>query len=74
MRLLARSGTLSLSLGDAELARWLNGGPGTPGAYQSDQANLAYGLYPDWRGRGFATHAVRIAVEFCVPTLLSTQH
>jgi RimJ/RimL family protein N-acetyltransferase len=92
---------------DAELVRWLNGGPGTTGsvrryveqiqqmwenhgpvftfairlaaedtlvgtidvqlkqdAYRSDQANLAYGLYPYWRGRGFATRAVSLALEF----------
>jgi RimJ/RimL family protein N-acetyltransferase len=92
---------------DAELVRWLNGGPGTTeavqrhveqvqqmwenrgpiftfairlaaegtlvgtidvqltqDAYRSDQANLAYGLYPDWRGRGFATRAVSLAREF----------
>lgn len=28
------------------------------------QANLAYGLYPRWRGQGFATRAVLLAVEF----------
>lgn len=92
---------------DAELVRWLNGGPGTidsvqrhvevvqqmwenqgpiftfairllaedtlvgtidvqlnQEAYGSDQANLAYGLYPDWRGRGFATRAVNLALKF----------
>lgn len=92
---------------DAELVRWLNGGPGTTEsvrrhiehiqrmwendgpiftfairllaedtlvgtidvqlnqvAYRSDQANLAYGLYPDWRGQGYATRAVGLAVEF----------
>lgn len=95
---------------DAELVRWLNGGPGTTesvrkhvehiqqmwekggpiftfairlraedtlvgtidvqlnqDAYGSDQANVAYGLYPDWRGRGFATRAVSLAVEFMRP-------
>ena len=36
-------------------------------AYRSDQANLAYGLYPDWRGRGYATRAVSLAVEFLRP-------
>jgi RimJ/RimL family protein N-acetyltransferase len=92
---------------DAELVRWLNGGPGTTesvrrhiehiqqmwenhgpiltfairlvaedslvgtidvqlnqDAYRSDQANLAYGLYAGWRGRGYVTRAVRLAVEF----------
>lgn len=92
---------------DAELVRWLNGGPGTsetvsahiqrvgamwaaggpifgfgiraaPGdvlagtldvqlhqPYASeDQANLAFGLYPVWRGRGLATRAVLLGVEF----------
>jgi RimJ/RimL family protein N-acetyltransferase len=92
---------------DAELVRWLNGGPGTTDsvqrhvevvqqmwenqgpiftfairllaedilvgtidvqlnqeAYRSDQANLAYGLYPDWRGRGFATRAVHLALKY----------
>lgn len=29
-----------------------------------DQANLAYGLYPKWRGQGLATSAVLLAVEF----------
>jgi RimJ/RimL family protein N-acetyltransferase len=33
-------------------------------ANQPDQAHLAYGLYPDWRGRGFATRAVSLALEF----------
>ncbi|MBA3488084.1 MAG: GNAT family N-acetyltransferase [Longispora sp.] len=28
------------------------------------QANVAYGLYPAWRGRGLATRAVLLAVEF----------
>ncbi len=28
------------------------------------QANVAYGLYPLWRGRGFATRAVLLAVAF----------
>lgn len=32
--------------------------------YRSDQANLAYGLYAGWRGRGYATRAVGLAVEF----------
>jgi RimJ/RimL family protein N-acetyltransferase len=36
-------------------------------AYRPDQANLAYGLYPTWRGRGFATRAVRLALEFLRP-------
>ena len=92
---------------DAELVRWLNGGPGTTesvrrhiehiqqmwdnggpiftfairllpedtlvgtidvqlnqDAYRSEQANLAYGLYPHWRGKGYATRAVGLAVEF----------
>lgn len=92
---------------DAELVRWLNGGPGTTesvqrhvehiqqmwenhgpiftfairqvaedtlvgtmdvqlnqNAYRFDQANLAFGLYADWRGRGFATRAVSLALEF----------
>lgn len=95
---------------DAELVRWVNGGPGTKesvlrhiehvqqmwqnggpiftfavrllaedalvgtldvqldqDAYRPDQANLAYGLYPAWRGHGFATRAVRLAVEFLRP-------
>lgn len=95
---------------DAELVRWLNGGPGTTetvrryiehveqmwqdggpvftfavrllagdtlvgtidvqlhqDAYRPDQANLAYGLYPAWRGHGFATRAVRLALEFLRP-------
>lgn len=95
---------------DAELVRWLNGGPGTKesvrrhiahvdqmwqnggpiftfavrllaentlvgtidvqlrqDAYRPDQANLAYGLYPTWRGHGFATRAVRLALEFLRP-------
>ncbi|MBT2532429.1 GNAT family N-acetyltransferase [Arthrobacter sp. ISL-48] len=95
---------------DADLVRWLNGGPGTTesvrryvehiqhmwekggpiftfairlraedtlvgtidvqlnqDAFRSGQANLAYGLYPDWRGRGFATRAVSLAVEFLRP-------
>ena len=33
-------------------------------AYRPDQTNLAYGLYPTWRGHGFATRAVRLALEF----------
>ncbi len=92
---------------DAELVRWLNGGPGTSetvsahiqrvGAMRAaggpifgfgiraapgdvlagtvdvqlhqpyageDQANLAFGLYPVWRGRGLATRAVLLGVEF----------
>lgn len=99
-----------LSGEDAELVRWLNGGPGTTesvqrhlkhvqqmwanhgpiftfairlatdetlvgtidvqlsqATYRSDQANLAYGLYPQWRGRGFATRAVNLALEFLGP-------
>jgi RimJ/RimL family protein N-acetyltransferase len=84
---------------DAELVRWLNGGPGTlPGveAYirstldqwaaggpklafgirvegvlagtidvnlAPPEAELAYGLYPEWRGRGFATRAVCMACD-----------
>lgn len=28
------------------------------------QANIAYGLYPQWRGLGFATRAVLLAVGF----------
>lgn len=95
---------------DAELVRWLNGGPGTEesvrrhiqhveqmwhnggpiftfavrllakdilagtidvqlhqDAYGRDQANSAYGLYPTWRGHGFATRAVRLALEFLRP-------
>lgn len=27
------------------------------------QVNLTYALYPDWRGRGYATRAVRLAME-----------
>lgn len=92
---------------DAELVRWLNGGPGTPetvlahlqrvGAMwaaggpifgfgiraapddvlagtldvqmhqpyaREGQANLAFGLYPVWRGRGLATRAVLLGMEF----------
>lgn len=92
---------------DAELVRWLSGGPGTEDtvracveraqqmwanhgpiftfairssacdslagtidvqlgqpAYRPGQANLAYGLYPKWRGRGLATRAVNLALEF----------
>ncbi|WP_426226008.1 GNAT family N-acetyltransferase [Pseudarthrobacter sp. DSP2-3-2b1] len=99
-----------LSGEDAELVRWLNGGPGTTesvqrhfehveqmwanhgpiftfairlatdeslvgtidvqlnqATYRSDQANLAYGLYPQWRGRGFATRAVNLALAFLGP-------
>ncbi|ALE07736.1 hypothetical protein AL755_10520 [Arthrobacter sp. ERGS1:01] len=33
-------------------------------AFRLDQANLAYGLYPAWRGRGLATRAVNLALEF----------
>lgn len=33
-------------------------------AFRSDQANLAYGLYPAARGRGFATRAVQLALDF----------
>ncbi|MEV4800209.1 GNAT family N-acetyltransferase [Nonomuraea sp. NPDC049421] len=29
-----------------------------------DQVNLAYGLYPQWRGRGLATRAVHLACRF----------
>lgn len=28
------------------------------------EANLAYGLYPAWRGRGFATRAVRMTCRY----------
>ncbi|HEY2723692.1 MAG TPA: GNAT family N-acetyltransferase, partial [Pseudonocardiaceae bacterium] len=28
------------------------------------QANIAYGLYPKWRGKGLATRAVQLAVTF----------
>jgi RimJ/RimL family protein N-acetyltransferase len=90
---------------DAELVRWLNGGPGTPAgveAYirraiaqwaaggpkltfgirtadglagtidvdlglpglQHGEANLAYGLYPAFRGRGLATRAVLLACRY----------
>jgi RimJ/RimL family protein N-acetyltransferase len=90
---------------DAELVRWLSGGPGTlPGveAYirrtiaqwaaggpklafgirtgeglagtidvdlalpglQPGEANLAYGLYPAFRGRGIATRAVQLACRY----------
>ncbi|WP_205325114.1 GNAT family N-acetyltransferase [Glycomyces sp. YM15] len=31
---------------------------------RKDQANLAYGLYPQWRGRGLATRAVRLACTY----------
>lgn len=33
-------------------------------AFHPDQANLAYGLYPAGRGRGFATRAVNLALGF----------
>ncbi len=33
-------------------------------AFRSDQANFAYGLYPGARGRGFATSAVHLALDF----------
>jgi RimJ/RimL family protein N-acetyltransferase len=36
-------------------------------ALRSDQANLAYGLYPAARGRGFATRAVHLALDFLRP-------
>ncbi|HZA16635.1 MAG TPA: GNAT family N-acetyltransferase [Pseudonocardiaceae bacterium] len=29
-----------------------------------EQANLAFGLYPAWRGRGLATRAVLLAIRF----------
>ncbi|MBA0127254.1 GNAT family N-acetyltransferase [Haloechinothrix sp. YIM 98757] len=29
-----------------------------------DQANIAYGLYPQWRGRGLATRAVLLACHY----------
>jgi RimJ/RimL family protein N-acetyltransferase len=37
-----------------------------PGQYylQPGQANLAYGLYPQWRGQGLATRAVILACEY----------
>lgn len=38
-----------------------------PGAYGANRANLAYGLYPAWRGRGFATRAVNLALDFLRP-------
>lgn len=87
---------------DAELVRWLSGGPSTPEGLRAylelcerwwreggpmhhfgirvdavltgtmdvqtgqpylapAQANLAYGLYPAWRGRGLASRAVELA-------------
>lgn len=92
---------------DAELVRWLSGGPGTgetvrsylararqmwlhggpvyafairsaaddalagtlevqldQAAYGPNRANLAYGLYPAWRGMGFATRALNLTLEF----------
>jgi RimJ/RimL family protein N-acetyltransferase len=93
---------------DAELVRWLSGGPaelarttayfrmceaqwdadgGSPLAFgirtgdplalagtidlrpdqpslAPGQVNIAYGLYPQWRGRGLATRAVLLACEF----------
>jgi RimJ/RimL family protein N-acetyltransferase len=90
---------------DAELVRWLNGGPGTlpgvqayirrtieqwaadgpklafgirdegvlagtvdvnlpPPGVQPREANLAYGLYPAFRGRGLATRAVLVACRY----------
>ena len=30
---------------------------------QPGQVNLTYALYPNWRGRGYATRAVRLATE-----------
>ncbi|WP_052850426.1 GNAT family N-acetyltransferase [Streptomyces avicenniae] len=36
---------------------------GMPGL-DSDQVNIAYGLYPAWRGRGLATRAVRLACRY----------
>jgi RimJ/RimL family protein N-acetyltransferase len=90
---------------DAELVRWLNGGPGTLTSVESyirstieqwaaggpklafgirggdvlagtidvdfalpdlqpREANLAYGLYPAFRGRGLATRAVLLACRY----------
>ncbi|MGW7537962.1 GNAT family N-acetyltransferase [Amycolatopsis sp. NPDC054798] len=90
---------------DAELIRWLNGGPGTLAGVREyfrhcqeewasggslrafgirvhgalagtvdlrfsgehlapGETNVAYGLYPRWRGRGFATRAVLLAVGY----------
>jgi RimJ/RimL family protein N-acetyltransferase len=85
---------------DAELVRWLNGGPGTLPGVESyirstieqwaaggpklafgirvdgvlagtidvnlapPEAELAYGLYPEWRGRGLATRAVHLACRY----------
>ncbi|WP_308346887.1 GNAT family N-acetyltransferase [Streptomyces sp. ISL-66] len=30
----------------------------------SGQVNIAYGLYPAWRGRGLATHAVNLVCQY----------
>ncbi|MDT3396589.1 GNAT family N-acetyltransferase [Streptomyces sp. B1866] len=92
---------------DAELVRWLNGGPGTRATVDAHlrwceeqwetlgpvrafgvrvaagavlagtievqfgqaglapgQVNIAYGLYPAWRGRGLATRAVLLACRY----------
>ncbi|WP_406637263.1 GNAT family N-acetyltransferase [Amycolatopsis sp. WGS_07] len=90
---------------DAELIRWLNGGPGTLAGTREyfqhcqeewasggslrafgirvngvlagtvdlrfsgehlapGETNVAYGLYPQWRGHGFATRAVLLAVQY----------
>ena len=92
---------------DAELVRWLNGGPGTPdgvAAYArrcercwadgadprafaitvggtgeqagyidlrfraeyitAGEVNVSYGIYPQWRGRGLVTRAVRLVCEY----------
>lgn len=85
---------------DAELVRWLSGGPGTLAGVEAyvrrtldqwaadgpklafgirvegvlagtidvnlarPEAELAYGLYPEWRGRGFATRAVLLACRY----------
>jgi RimJ/RimL family protein N-acetyltransferase len=31
---------------------------------RSNQVNLAYGIYPEWRRRGFATRAVNLSLQF----------
>lgn len=101
---------------DEELARWLNGGPGTLQSVvehfercveswaaegpcrtfaildatsgilvgtldihteqpylAAGQANVAYGIYPDWRGRGLATRAVVLGCRYLSRTGLAEE-
>ncbi|MEV6773160.1 GNAT family N-acetyltransferase [Nocardia sp. NPDC051030] len=37
------------------------------------QANLSYGIYPPWRGRGIATHAVNLACTLLADSHFATQ-